>query len=182
MNSSTVTPSVIYDDASGWHRLADPDVGACAAVALPDAGWHDCLCRAGLAYRRGIRFQSPACGQSVVEGRVASIALAAPDAETVRRHFHQAVAAGADVVRDLHVSRTPPPFRRAAPSSICATRRVIFGQSAPTSPRRAARRSYGLAQVKWACTPSRFRNRPLVIRNHSHLYSDRWSGPYRPMP
>ena len=29
------------------------------------------------------------------------------DAETVRRHFHQAVAAGADVVRDLHVSRTP---------------------------------------------------------------------------
>jgi uncharacterized glyoxalase superfamily protein PhnB len=38
---------------------------------------------------------------------VASIALVAPDAETVRRHFHQAVAAGADVVRELHVSRTP---------------------------------------------------------------------------
>lgn len=30
----------------------------------------------------------------------------AASAETVRRHVHQAVAAGADIVRELHVSRT----------------------------------------------------------------------------
>lgn len=37
---------------------------------------------------------------------VASIALAAEDAETVDRHYQRAVAAGAEIIRPIHDGRT----------------------------------------------------------------------------
>jgi uncharacterized glyoxalase superfamily protein PhnB len=107
MNSPTVTPSVVYTDASAgidWltrilglkllSRYPMPD----GSVAFAELGW-----RTGVVF---VSSRAPADNPWSKVG-IASIALAAPDAETVRRHFHQAVAAGADVVRELHVSRTP---------------------------------------------------------------------------
>lgn len=38
---------------------------------------------------------------------LASIALAAEDAETVDRHYQRAVAAGAEIIRPIHDARTP---------------------------------------------------------------------------
>jgi uncharacterized glyoxalase superfamily protein PhnB len=107
MTSPTVTPSVVYTEASAgidWltrvlgmkvlSRYPGPDGG----VAFAELGW-----RTGVVF---VSSRAPADNPWSKVG-IASISLAAPDAETVRRHFHQAVAAGADVVRDLHVSRTP---------------------------------------------------------------------------
>jgi uncharacterized glyoxalase superfamily protein PhnB len=107
MDSPTVTPSVIYDNASAgidWlirvlgltllSRYATPD----GSVAFAELGW-----------RTGVVFVSsrPPADNPWSKVGIAAIALAAADAESVRRRFHQAVAAGADIVRDLHVARTP---------------------------------------------------------------------------
>jgi uncharacterized glyoxalase superfamily protein PhnB len=107
MDSPTVTSSVIYDNASAgidWlirvlgltplSRYPTPD----GSVAFAELGW-----------RTGVVFVSsrPPADNPWSKVGVAAIALVAADAESVRRHFHQAVAAGADIVRDLHVSRTP---------------------------------------------------------------------------
>jgi uncharacterized glyoxalase superfamily protein PhnB len=107
MNSPVVTPSVIYDDASAGIDWLTRVLGLTllSRYPLPDSG----VAFAELGWRTGVVFVSsrPAPDNPWSSVGVASIALAAPDAETVRRHFHQAVAAGADVVRELHVSRTP---------------------------------------------------------------------------
>jgi uncharacterized glyoxalase superfamily protein PhnB len=107
MSSPTVTPSVIYNDAFAgidWltrvlgmtlvSRYPAPD----GTVAFAELGW-----------RTGVVFVSsrPPAENPWSRVGVAAIALVAADAETVRRHYHQAVGAGAEVVRELHVSRTP---------------------------------------------------------------------------
>lgn len=107
MNAPTVTPSVVYNDASAGIDWLTRILGLklLSRHPMPDGT----VAFAELAWRTGVVFVSsrPPADNPWSKVGVASIALAAPDAETVRRHFHQAVAAGADVVRDLHVSRTP---------------------------------------------------------------------------
>lgn len=107
MNSPTVTPSVVYDDAAAGIDWLTRILGLklLSRYPLPDGT----VALAELAWRTGVVF---VCSRPPPENPwskvgVAAIALAAADAEAVRRHFLQAVAAGADVVRDLHVSRTP---------------------------------------------------------------------------
>jgi uncharacterized glyoxalase superfamily protein PhnB len=107
MSSPTVNPSVVYNDAFAgidWltrvlgmtplSRYAAPD----GSVAFAEMGW-----------RTGVVFVSsrPATDNPWSRVGVASIALVAADAEFVRRQYLKAVAAGADVVRELHVARTP---------------------------------------------------------------------------
>jgi uncharacterized glyoxalase superfamily protein PhnB len=107
MSSPTVTPSVVYSDAFAgidWltrvlgmsllSRYPMPD----GTVAFAELGW-----------RTGVVFVSsrPPADNPWSRVGVASIALVAADAESVRRHYLKAVAAGADVVRELHVARTP---------------------------------------------------------------------------
>jgi uncharacterized glyoxalase superfamily protein PhnB len=107
MNSPTVTPSVLYNDAGSGIEWLIRVLGLklLSRYPLPDGT----VAFAELGWRTGVVFVSsrPAPDNPWSKVGVASIALAAPDAETVRRHFHQAVAAGADVVRELHVARTP---------------------------------------------------------------------------
>ena len=107
MNSPTVTPSVLYNDAGSGIEWLIRVLGLklLSRYPLPDGT----VAFAELGWRTGVVFVSsrPAPDNPWSKVGVASIALAAPDAETVRRHFHHAVAAGADVVRELHVARTP---------------------------------------------------------------------------
>src|ERR1700748_3413485 len=107
MSPSTVTPSVIYNDVSAGIDWLSRVIGmkVVARYPMPDGTG----AFAELAWRTDVVFVSsrPAADNPWSKVGIASIALTAPDAEAVRRHFHQAVAAGADVVRDLHVSRTP---------------------------------------------------------------------------
>ncbi|MEJ0006279.1 MAG: VOC family protein [Steroidobacteraceae bacterium] len=107
MNSPTVTPSVLYNDASAGIDWLTRALGLklLSRYPLPDGS----VALAELGWRTGVVFVSsrPAADNPWSKVGVASIALAAADAEAVRRHFHQAVAAGAEVVRELHVSRTP---------------------------------------------------------------------------
>src|SRR5580658_5135763 len=107
MDSPTVTSSVIYDNAFAgidW-LIRVLGLAPLSRYPAPDGS----VAFAELAWRTGVVFVSsrPPADNPWSKVGVASIALAAADAETVRRHFHQAVAAGADVVRELHVSRTP---------------------------------------------------------------------------
>ena len=107
MSSISVTPSVIYNDAFAgidWltrvlgmtliSRHAAPD----GTVAFAEMGW-----------RTAVVFVSsrPPPANPWSQVGIAAIALVAPDAEAVRRQYLKAVAAGADVVRELHVARTP---------------------------------------------------------------------------
>ncbi len=107
MSSPTVTPSVIYNDAAAGIEWLIRVLGLklLSRYPMPDGT----VAFAELAWRTGVVFVSsrPPADNPWSRVGVASIALAAPDAETVRRHFHQAVAAGADVVRELHVARSP---------------------------------------------------------------------------
>jgi uncharacterized glyoxalase superfamily protein PhnB len=107
MSSPTVNPSVLYNDAFAgidWltrvlgmtplSRYAAPD----GSVAFAEMGW-----------RSGVVFVSsrPPTDNPWSRVGVAAIALVAADAEAVRHQYLKAVAAGADVVRELHVARTP---------------------------------------------------------------------------
>ncbi|MGC1459906.1 MAG: VOC family protein [Steroidobacteraceae bacterium] len=107
MNSPTVTPSVVYNDANSAIEWLIRVLGLklLSRYPLPDGT----VTFAELGWRTGVVFvcTRPAPDNPWSKVGVASIALAAPDAETVRHHFHQAVAAGGDIVRELHVSRTP---------------------------------------------------------------------------
>jgi len=107
MNAPTVTPSVIYDDAAAGIDWLQRVLGLKLLSRYPLTD--GTVAFAELGWRSGVVFVSSRPGSDNPWSKVgvASIALAAADAETVRRHFHQAVAAGADVVRELHVARTP---------------------------------------------------------------------------
>ncbi|HTV77653.1 MAG TPA: VOC family protein [Steroidobacteraceae bacterium] len=107
MSSPTVTPSVVYDDAFAGIDWLTRVLGMTllSRYPAPDGS----LAFAELGWRTGVVFVSsrPAADNPWSRVGVASIALVAPDAEAVRRQYLKAVAAGADVVRDMHVARTP---------------------------------------------------------------------------
>ena len=103
----TVTPSVVYDDAPAGIDWLMRVLGLklLSKYPMPDGT----VAFAELGWRTGVVFVSsrPPAENPWSRVGVASIALAAVDADTVKRLFHQAVAAAADVVHELHVSRTP---------------------------------------------------------------------------
>jgi len=107
VSSPTVTPSVVYDDAFAGIDWLTRVLGMTllSRYPAPDGS----LAFAELGWRTGVVFVSsrPAADNPWSRVGVASIALVAPDAEAVRRQYLKAVAAGADVVRDMHVARTP---------------------------------------------------------------------------
>ncbi len=107
MSSPTVTPSVIYNDAFAGIDWLTRVLGMTLVSRYPAPD--GTVAFAELAWRTGVVFVSsrPPVDNPWSRVGVASIALVAADAETVRRHYHQAVGAGAEVVRELHVSRTP---------------------------------------------------------------------------
>jgi uncharacterized glyoxalase superfamily protein PhnB len=107
MNQPTVTPSVVYNDAVAGIEWLTRVLGLklLSRYPMPDGS----IAFAELGWRTGVVFVSsrPPADNPWSRVGVASIALAAADADTVGRHFDQAVAAGADVVNPLRVSRTP---------------------------------------------------------------------------
>jgi uncharacterized glyoxalase superfamily protein PhnB len=107
MSSPTVTPSVLYNDAFAGIDWLTRVLGMSllSRYPMPDGT----LAFAELGWRTGVVFVSsrPPADNPWSRVGVASIALVAADAESVRHHYLKAVAAGADVVRELHVSRTP---------------------------------------------------------------------------
>jgi uncharacterized glyoxalase superfamily protein PhnB len=107
MNQPTVTPSVVYNDAPAGIDWLTRVLGLklLSRYPMPDGK----IAFAELGWRTGVVFVSsrPPADNPWSRVGVASIALAAPDADTVSRHFDQVVTAGADVVRPLHMSRTP---------------------------------------------------------------------------
>jgi uncharacterized glyoxalase superfamily protein PhnB len=107
MSAPTVTPSVIYTDAFAGIDWLTRVLGMTLLSRHPHAD--GTVAFAELAWRTGVVFVAsrPAADNPWSRVGVAAIALVAADAESVRRHYHQAVGAGADVVRELHVSRTP---------------------------------------------------------------------------
>jgi uncharacterized glyoxalase superfamily protein PhnB len=107
MSALTVTPSVVYNDASAGIDWLTRVLGMTLLSRYPTPD--GAVAFAELAWRTGVVFVSsrPAGDNPWSRVGIASIALGAQDAESVRRHYHQAVAAGAEVVRELHVARTP---------------------------------------------------------------------------
>ena len=107
MSDQTVTASIVYDDAPrGIEWLTDiMGLEIASLYKMPDGT----VAFAELVWRNGVVFVSsrPPAENPWSKVGVASIALVAPDADTVKTHYDRAVAAGADVVRDLHVARTP---------------------------------------------------------------------------
>jgi uncharacterized glyoxalase superfamily protein PhnB len=105
--TSTVTPTVPYDDARAAIRWLTEVLGfrAAAVYDTPDGT----LVFAQLVWRTGIVFLSARAPADNPWAKVgpASIALAAEDADTVERLYQRAVAAGADIVRPVHDARTP---------------------------------------------------------------------------
>jgi uncharacterized glyoxalase superfamily protein PhnB len=103
----TITPSVVYNDASAGIDWLTRILGLklLSRYPMPDGT----IAFAELGWRTGVVFVSsrPPPDNPWSRVGVASIALAAPDADFVRRLFDQAAAAGADVVHEVHVSRTP---------------------------------------------------------------------------
>jgi uncharacterized glyoxalase superfamily protein PhnB len=105
--TSTVTPTVPYDDARAAIRWLTEVLGlrAAAVYDTPDGT----VVFAQLVWRTGILFLSaraPADNPWAKVG-LASIALAAEDPDTVDRLYDRAVAAGGDIVLPVHDARTP---------------------------------------------------------------------------
>ena len=103
----TLTPSIHYDDARQGIRWLTDVLGFTAAVVYdaPDGT----VAFAQLVWRTGVVFVSTRPHRDNPWAAVgpASIALAAENAETVDRHYRQALAANAEIVRPLHDARTP---------------------------------------------------------------------------
>lgn len=103
----TLTPTVMYDDAGQAIRWLTDVLGFRAAAVYDGADGSVVL--AQLVWRTGVVFVSarPRGDNPWAKVGLASIALAAEDAETVDRHYQRAVAAGVEIVRPLHDARTP---------------------------------------------------------------------------
>jgi uncharacterized glyoxalase superfamily protein PhnB len=102
-----LTPSIVYDDARRGIQWLTDVLGFRAASEYkgPDGR----VAFAELVWRTGVVFVSdrPPGGNPWAKVGPASIALVAENAETVGRYYRRAVAAGAEIVRPLHVARTP---------------------------------------------------------------------------
>jgi len=105
--ASTLTPSLVYDDAREAIRwLVDVlDFKAATLYEGPDGG----VAFAELVWRTGVVFVSdrPPHGNPWAKVGPTSIALAAADAHAVDSLYHRAVTVGAEIVRPLHDARTP---------------------------------------------------------------------------
>jgi uncharacterized glyoxalase superfamily protein PhnB len=107
MNGPTLTPSVMYADATAGIQWLTEVLGLKlkSLYQTPDGQ----TAFAELVWRTGIVFVSsrPPADNPWSRMGLASIALVAEDARSVAEHYERARAAGADVVRALHVARTP---------------------------------------------------------------------------
>ncbi len=104
--TSTLTPSIVYDDARQAIRWLADVLGFRVATVYdsPDGG----VAFAELVWRTGVVFVSdrPPGDNPWSKAGPASIALAAETAEAVDRCYQRAIAAGADIVRPVHVAKT----------------------------------------------------------------------------
>jgi uncharacterized glyoxalase superfamily protein PhnB len=103
----TITSSVVYDDPKRGIKWLSEVLGLRlkSLYETPDGQ----VAFAELVWRTGIVFVS---GRAPAENPwskvgIASIALVAEDAEAVSKAYQQVRSTGADVVRELHVARTP---------------------------------------------------------------------------
>ena len=107
MSGQAITSSVVYDDAEVGIRWLKEVLGLTqnSLYKMPDGK----VAFAELVWRTGIVFVSSRPPEDNPWSRVgvASIALVAPDAKSVSDHYERARAVGADIVRELHVARTP---------------------------------------------------------------------------
>ena len=107
MNGPTVITSVIYDDARVGLKWLIEVLGLRqkSLYQLPDGQ----VAFAELVWRTGMVFVSsrPPADNPWSRVGIASIALVAADARVVSEHYERARSAGADIVRPLHVARTP---------------------------------------------------------------------------
>jgi len=104
--TTTLTPSVTYTDARLGIRWLVEVLGFSVGRVFdgPDGG----VAFAELVWRTGIVFVSGKAGHEPwASVGAASIALAAEDAAQVDRCYERAVAAGAEIIRPVHVSVTP---------------------------------------------------------------------------
>jgi len=107
MTGPTIITSVIYNDANAGLQWLTEVLGLRqkSLYQLPDGN----VAFAELVWRTGIVFVSsrPPADNPWSRVGIASIALVAADARVVNDHFERARSAGADIVRPLHVARTP---------------------------------------------------------------------------
>jgi uncharacterized glyoxalase superfamily protein PhnB len=107
MNGPTITSSIVYDDAPAGIKWLTGVLGLKqkSLYQMPDGN----VAFAELVWRTGIVFVSsrPPADNPWSKVGIASIALVAEDAKSVGEHYERARAAGADIVRALHVARTP---------------------------------------------------------------------------
>src|SRR5580698_2884756 len=107
MSGPTITSSLIYADAEAGIKWLREVLGLTlkSLYKTPDGK----VAFAELVWRTGIVFVSSRPSEDNPWSRVgvASIALVAEDAKVVSQHYDRARAAGADVVRELHVACTP---------------------------------------------------------------------------
>ena len=107
MNGPTITSSIAYDDAPAGIKWLTEVLGLKrkSLYQMPDGN----VAFAELVWRTGIVFVSsrPPADNPWSKVGIASIALVATDAKSVNEHYERARSAGADIVRALHVARTP---------------------------------------------------------------------------
>ena len=107
MNGPAVITSVIYDDAHAGLKWLTEVLGLWqkSLYQMPDGQ----VAFAELVWRTGMVFISsrPPADNPWSRVGIASSALVAADAQEVSEHYQRARSAGADIVRPLHVARTP---------------------------------------------------------------------------
>jgi uncharacterized glyoxalase superfamily protein PhnB len=107
MQNPTVTTSIVYDDARRGLKWAADVLGLRikSLYETPDGK----IAFAELVWRTGIIFISdrPPADNPWARVGVASLALVAEDAEAVLQAYQRATTASADIVRPVHVARTP---------------------------------------------------------------------------
>ena len=107
MNEQTITSSVVYDDAEAGIKWLTEVLGLTrkSLYQTPDGT----VAFAELVWRTGIVFVSsrPPADDPWSRVGVACIALVAADAKSAGEHYERVRVAGADIVRALHVARTP---------------------------------------------------------------------------
>lgn len=106
-NGPTLTPSVVYDDPKRGIKWLTEVLGLRlkSIYKTPDGG----VAFAELVWRTGIVFVSgrPPAENPWSKVGIASIALVAEDADAVSKACEHARSMGADIVREVHVARTP---------------------------------------------------------------------------
>jgi uncharacterized glyoxalase superfamily protein PhnB len=107
MNGPTVTPSVAYNDPKRGIKWLTDVLGLRqkSLYETPDGQ----VAFAELVWRTGIVFVSgrPPADNPWSKMGIASISLVAENAEAVGKAYQRATSLGADVVRTMHVAKTP---------------------------------------------------------------------------